>query len=110
MIKVSVMYPYAPGARFDHDYYRDQHMPLLKARMGDFCRYYTIDRGLAGGTPGSAPAFVAMCHVYCDSVDAFQAGFAPHAAEIMADVPNYTDLQPTLQISEVVHGHDATDA
>lgn len=110
MIKVSVMYPHAPGARFDHDYYRDTHMPLLKARMGDHCRYYTIDRGLAGGAPGSAPAFVAMCHVYCDSVDAFQAGFAPHAAEIMADVLNYTDLQPTLQISEVVRGHDAIDA
>ena len=29
MIKVSVMYPFAPGARFDHDYYRDTHMPLL---------------------------------------------------------------------------------
>ena len=51
-----------------------------------------------------------MCHVYCDSVESFQAGFGPHAAEIMADVLNYTDLQPTLQISEVVRGHDATDA
>lgn len=109
MIKVSVMYPHAPGARFDHDYYRDMHMPLLKARMGDHCRYYTIDRGLAGGTPGSTPAFVAMCHVYCDSVEAFQAGFGPHAAEILADIANYTDLQPVLQISEVVRGHDATD-
>ncbi|TQU74294.1 EthD family reductase, partial [Xanthomonas perforans] len=28
MIKVSVMYPYREGARFDHAYYRDQHMPL----------------------------------------------------------------------------------
>lgn len=110
MIKVSVMYPHAPGARFDHDYYRDMHMPLLKARMGESCRYYTIDRGLAGGTPGSTPAFVAMCHVYCDSVEAFQAGFGPHAAEIMADVLNYTDLQPLLQISEVVRGHDASNA
>ena len=110
MIKVSVMYPHAPGARFDHDYYRDTHMPLLKARMGESCRYYTIDRGLAGGTPGSTPAFVAMCHVYCDSVEAFQAGFGPHAAEIMADVLNYTDLQPLLQISEVVRGYDASNA
>ena len=110
MIKVSVMYPYAPGARFDHDYYRDTHMPLLKARMGEYCRYYTIDRGLADGAPGSTPAFVAMCHVYCDSVESFQAGFGPHAAEIMADVLNYTDLQPTLQISEVVRGYDASNA
>ncbi len=26
MIKVSVMYPNTPGARFDHAYYRDKHM------------------------------------------------------------------------------------
>ena len=29
MIKVSVMYPNRPGARFDHDYYRDKHLPLI---------------------------------------------------------------------------------
>ena len=51
MIKVSVMYPNSPGARFDHEYYRDKHMPLLKARMGSSCEYYTVDKGLAGGTP-----------------------------------------------------------
>ena len=32
MIKVSVMYPNTPGGRFDHDYYRDKHMPLVKER------------------------------------------------------------------------------
>jgi uncharacterized protein (TIGR02118 family) len=35
-----------------------------------------------------------------DSVDAFQAAFGPHAKTIMADIPNYTDIQPTIQISE----------
>jgi uncharacterized protein (TIGR02118 family) len=34
-------------------------------------------------------------------VEAFQSAFGPHAEEIMADIPNYTDIQPTLQISEV---------
>jgi hypothetical protein len=29
MIKVSVMYPNTPGARFAHAYYRDKHMPLI---------------------------------------------------------------------------------
>ena len=35
-------------------------------------------------------------------VEAFQAGFGPHAEEILGDIPNYTDLAPTLQISEVM--------
>ena len=104
MIKVSVMYPYKEGARFDHDYYRDKHMPMVKDRMGAACKFYTVDKGIAGGTPGAPPVYVAMCHLYCESVAAFQAGFGPHAKAIMGDIPNYTDLAPVVQISEVVVG------
>lgn len=101
MIKVSVLYPYTPGARFDHDYYRNHHMPLLKARLGDACLYYTVDKGLSGRMPDSAPTYVAMCHVFCDSVERYQSALAPHAKEILGDIPNYTDVQPVVQISEV---------
>lgn len=104
MIKVSVMYPNTPGVQFDHDYYRDTHMPLVKAKMGGHCKFYTVDKGLAGGTPGTPAAYVAMCHIYCESVDSFLAGFGPHAKEITADVPNYTNVQPVVQTSEVVVG------
>lgn len=104
MIKVSVMYPNTPGARFDHDYYRDKHMPLVKARMGDSCKYYTVDKGLAGGAPGTPATYIAMCHIFSDSVAAFQSGFNPHAKEILGDIANYTDLAPVMQISEVVVG------
>jgi len=104
MIKVSVMYANTPGARFDHTYYRDKHMPLVKNRMGASCKYYTVDKGLAGGAPGTPATYIAMCHLFCDSVEAFQAGFGPHANEIMADIPKYTDLTPVIQISEVVVG------
>lgn len=104
MIKVSVMYPNTPGARFDHGYYRDSHMPLLKRLMGDSCLSYTVDKGLAGGSPGTPATYVGMCHIFCDSVEAFEAGLGPHAAEITADIANYTDLTPVLQISEVIVG------
>ena len=105
MIKVSVMYPNKPGVQFDHTYYRDKHMRLVKARMGEHCKFYTVDKGLAGGDPDQPATYVAMCHIFCDSVEAFQTGFGPHAQEIMADIANYTDLAPTLQISEVVVGN-----
>ena len=45
-----------------------------------------------------------MCHIFCDLIEAFQAGFGPHAQEIMGDIPNYTDQTPVIQISEVVVG------
>ena len=106
MIKVSVMYPNKPNARFDHAYYRDRHLPLVKSRMGAYCKYYTIDKGIAGGEPDAPATYVAMCQIFCDSPDAFQAGFGPHASEILADIPNYTDLTPVIQISEVVVGKE----
>ena len=42
-----------------------------------------------------------MGHLLFDSVEAFQASFGPHAQEIMADIPKYTNTEPTLQISEM---------
>ena len=102
MIKVSVMYPYAAGARFDHAYYRDTHMPMVKQRLGAACLYYTVDKGIAGGAPGADPVYVAKCDFVCTSIEAFQTARDPHAQEIMADIANYTDIRPVLQISEVV--------
>ncbi len=104
MVKVDVMYPYKDGARFDHAYYRDKHMPLVKAKVGDVLRSFTVDKGLAGGAPGAPPIYVAKCAMLFDSVEVFQGGMAEHGQEIMADVPNFTDIAPVFQISEVMVG------
>ena len=45
-----------------------------------------------------------MCHIFVDSLDAFQSGMAKHGKEIMGDIKNYTDIAPVIQISEVVVG------
>jgi uncharacterized protein (TIGR02118 family) len=102
MIKVSIIYPNGPGARFDHDYYRNQHLPLIQRRMGAALKYYTIDRGLRGATPDAPASYVAMCHLLCDSVEAYESAYGPHVQEIRADIPNFTDQTPVRQISEVV--------
>lgn len=102
MIKLSVMYPYSPEARFDHAYYRDKHLPMLKELMGEHCRYYAIDKGVGSVAPGSTPPFIAMCHVYSDSLESLMAGLAPHAATLAADIPNFTNVTPVRQVSEVV--------
>jgi uncharacterized protein (TIGR02118 family) len=102
MIKVDVMYPHREGARFDHAYYRDRHMPMVAEKLGEACKAWSVDKGLAGGLPGSPPPYVAKCALYFDSVEAFQSGMGRHGREIMADVPNYTDISPVMQVSEVV--------
>src|SRR5262249_2370648 len=101
MIKVSVMYPNKPGVRFDHDYYRDKHLPLIKRRMGAALKYYAIDKELTADVDAPA-AYVAMCHLLCDSVEAYQSAFGPYAKEISGDIRNFTDQTPIKQISKVV--------
>ena len=102
MIKVSVFYPNNDGARFDMDYYRDRHMRMVQERLGAACRGIAVEHGVAGATPGSRAQFIAMGHIYFDSLEEFQASFNKHVSEFVADVPNYTNLQPVIQISEVV--------
>jgi uncharacterized protein (TIGR02118 family) len=101
MIKVSVLYPNKPGAKFDMEYYCAKHMPMVQQKLGAACKSVAVEEGIAGAAPGAPAAFIAMGHLYCDSVEAFLAAFGPHAQEIMGDIPNYTDIEPTLQISDV---------
>ena len=103
MIRVSVLYPNDAGKKFDADYYRNKHMKLAAERLKGFgLLRYEVDKGLAGAAPGAPAPFVGACHFYFNSVDEFQKGMGAHAKEIMADIPNYTNIQPTIQISEIV--------
>jgi uncharacterized protein (TIGR02118 family) len=101
MIKVSVFYTNNEGSKFDMNYYCNSHIPMVRQKLGAACKGAAVEQGITGATPGSRPGFIAMGHIYFDSVEAFQTAFGPHAEAIMADIPNYTDIQPTLQISEV---------
>jgi uncharacterized protein (TIGR02118 family) len=101
MIKVSVFYPNEQGKKFDMDYYWDKHMPMVQQKFGTACKRVEAEQGLGGISPGAPATYIAMCHLYFDSIEAFQTAFGPHAQAIMADMPNYTNIQPTIQISEV---------
>ena len=101
MIKVSVLYPNKENAAFDMDYYCNSHMVMVKEKLGEACKNTAVEAGISGATPDSDAAFVAMGHLYFDSVEDFQAAFPQHSEEIMGDIPNYTNIEPQIQISEV---------
>ena len=101
MIKVSVFYPNKEGSKFDIGYYCNSHIPMVQQKLGAACKGVAVEHGMSGPAPGSRPAFIAMGHLYFDSAADFQTAFSPHATAIMADIPNYTDIERTIQISEV---------
>jgi uncharacterized protein (TIGR02118 family) len=101
MITFSVLYPATDGASFDHDYYRDKHIPLIQERLGDVIKHVRIEKGASNGMGGDPP-YVAAVHLTFDSEEAFGAAMMPHIGEIGGDVANYTTIQPVMQISEIV--------
>src|SRR5438876_8638895 len=101
MIEVTVAYPAGQGRTFNMDYYLKTHIPLFQKRMGAAMKTIRVSRGIGGSTPRSPAAFVAMVHAPFGSAEVFATAFAPHAAELQGEAPNYTNIQPVVQISEV---------
>jgi len=102
MIRVSVMYPRAEGKRFDMDYYMNRHMPLVREQLGPHGLVAAeVDRGVAGMDGGEPPCF-AVAQLTFDSIETFQKAFDAAGGPLVEDIPNYTDTQPVVQVSEVI--------
>jgi uncharacterized protein (TIGR02118 family) len=93
MIRMSVLYPSGDEVTFDHDYYKNTHVPMCCSAWNVAAE---IDKGIDGPN-------VAAVHFFFESMDQVQAAMgSPDVASIMADVPNYTNATPVIQLSEVV--------
>jgi len=101
MATLSVVYPRTPGAKFDYEYYRTRHMPMVGQRWAD--------AGLVGGEAllgkaapdGSEPPYFAIGIIHFDSDERLQSALAgPHAGEIIDDIRNFTDTEPLIQLNE----------
>jgi uncharacterized protein (TIGR02118 family) len=103
MVRVTVYYPNQPGARFDLDYYLSHHMPMVAEKLrAHGMKSWSVSKGV-GGFGGAAATFLIQASLDFDSMEGLQAGMASESAAIMADIPNYTELPPQIQIDEVLH-------
>ncbi len=106
MIKVTILYPNGEGKTFDMDYYSKKHMPMVARVLGDSLRFLSIDKGIGGRAPDEPIPYLAIGYLYFDKLSAYQNSFGPNAEKIVGDIPNYTNIQPIVQISEVFQGPD----
>ncbi|MEO0572901.1 MAG: EthD family reductase [Bacteroidota bacterium] len=102
-IKVMILYPNEEGKTFNMDYYSQKHMPMVAKLFGEPLKSYSIDQGIAGRTPEEPLPFVAIGCFYFDQLSDYENAFGPNAEKILGDIPNYTNIQPVVQISEIVH-------
>ncbi len=91
-----VTYPGDPNTRFDRKYYVESHLPLV---MKHWSRY-----GLASVAAffpeGSGAGTIALCACRFRDEQAIRNAFAsPEAGKVMADIPHFTDAQPSQSLS-----------
>lgn len=99
MIRVTVLYPQSKDNWFNADYYKKNHLKMVKELMGPFgLKSIEMDMGI--NAPDNPAPFFATAHITFDTPENFQKAMAATGKALMDDIPNYT-RDFILQVGEV---------
>ncbi len=101
-IKVNVLYTQSEGSTFNMDYYCNNHVPMVKKTLRNALLSVSVSKGLGGGVPNSLPRYEVIGCLFFESMEIFQNSFGPNAEVIGKDAVNFTNIEPVIQISEIV--------
>ncbi|KAJ0115476.1 hypothetical protein N8I77_000836 [Diaporthe amygdali] len=96
---ISVVYPSAPDAKFDLEYYNTKHMGLVTEKWGNkgLQQYWVADL-----RPSNGP-YAIQATMLWDSVESFQkAAASEDSAAVFADVANFTNLKAVVLSGAIV--------
>ena len=97
---MTILYPNEEGVRFDMEYYKNHHLPLIMDLYGKSIARFELRQGLPG-PDGSKPPYVATVHIYIADQKAFDENGAKHGKTLVDDVPNFSSVMPVIQADEV---------
>jgi uncharacterized protein (TIGR02118 family) len=102
MHRLTVLYPAKDGEAFNYEYYFNNHHKLVVSRLKPeglvSCEF---DKGVSDLAGGKAP-YLAIAYLKFNAVGELQKALAKHGPEIMGDIPNYTKIEPIMQVNEVM--------
>jgi hypothetical protein len=61
-----------------------------------------VDKGISGGGQQSAP-YICVGHLYFETKDGYDRGVAEVGPIMRGDIPNFTNVSPVRQISEILN-------
>ena len=97
---LQVIYTIGDDTHFDDDYYGNTHMSLVAEHMGAHLQSASASKGLAGG-PDTPPSIYAIATITFADMDTLNTAMAA-AGPVVADIPNFTNTQPTMLIGETL--------
>ncbi len=103
MIRLQAFYPNTKDGHFDHDYYVNRHAPVVHELLDPLGLVgFEVSRGLESMEGDQAPYTCVVTATFV-SREAMDQGFSGERRErLLNDIPNFTDVAPIIQISEVL--------
>lgn len=93
---LTILYPNGENVRWDVDYYRTSHMPLIMRLYGSAAiKRFELRKGESGQSGGSPP-FIGTVNIYINDQKAFDAAGAQHGKTLVADVPHFSSVLPNF--------------
>lgn len=100
---LTILYPNSEDVRWDVDYYRKGHMPLIMRLYGkDAIKRFELRKGVSGQT-GGKPAYIGTVNIYINDQKAFDAAGKEHGKTLVADVPHFSSVMP-VAFPTIIHG------
>ena len=101
MFKISVMYPNRPGTHGDIDYYVHKLMkPVQELMQPEGLVKIAADKGISA--PGRPAPYHRIGQLTFDDPAGYDRSIQKHTRQGRGDIPNFTDVTPIRQVSEVV--------
>ena len=102
MHRLTVLYPAKDGETSTTTIISTSHHKLVVSRLKPegmvSCEF---DKGVSDPAGGKAP-YLAIAYLKFNSADELQKALVKHGAEIVGDIPNYTKIEPIMQVNEVL--------
>ena len=100
---LTILYPNSEGVRWDVDYYRTGHMPLIMRLYGlKAIKRFELRKGDAN-MAGAKPDFIGTVNIYIEDQQVFAEAGKQHGKTLVEDVPHFSSVMPTA-FATVIHG------
>lgn len=100
MIRVAVIYPNQQNKKFDVDYFINTHMPLVVEKYTPYGLIKAEVDSAKSKEGAQAAPYIAIGYMMFESTKSFMHAYKSAGHEVMPDIENFTDIEPSIQVSE----------
>jgi uncharacterized protein (TIGR02118 family) len=105
---LTVLYPHDARDGFDHEYYRDRHMPSLMELFGhEAIKRMEIRKGLSSSNGSNPALYACTANIYVADERSFAAAAERNHRRVVDDIARFTSVAPSSVMTEVLGAFDA---